>query len=82
MTERDATAGPRRRAQPARAAGTLERGRQPKPGSPRCSAGRSKSAPAAAWSAGCGPLISAASSRSATSTGAGPSAATAPPSRR
>ena len=37
---------------------------------------------AEAWSAACAPLISDASSRSATSIGPGPNAATAPPSKR
>ena len=55
---------------------------RPNPGSRRCSTGRSRNAPAAAWSVDCAPPISAASSRSATSTGPGPSAATAPPSTR
>jgi transposase len=54
----------------------------PQAGWPICSAGRSRSALDAAWSADCAPRTSAASSRSATSTGSGPRAATEPPSRR
>ena len=49
-----------------------------KPGLRHYSVGRSRNAPAAVWNAGCAPLISAASNRSATSTGHGPNDAIGP----
>ena len=53
MTERDTLRARAEALQSARSAGALGRGRRPKPGSRRCSIGRSRSAPAAAWSVDC-----------------------------
>ena len=53
MTEPRHPARPRRGAASARPAGALVRGRRRRLARRRCSTGRSRSAPAAAWSAGC-----------------------------